>query len=121
MLAHAAPAERRYECILTYKLVFATVDVRDIHVVGGRAQIFHLLASEDVDGDQVDLGVTVLAGLGGRHFHDLAGAVLDDNVTVLPQGRALHGEGGGGASIGALEGVIMLQAEETEVSGCPLK
>jgi hypothetical protein len=27
-----------------------------------------------VDGDEVDLRVTVLAGLGGRHFHNLARA-----------------------------------------------
>jgi len=90
------------------KLVFLAADVGDIHVVGGRAEIFKLLASEDVDGDEMDLGVTVLASLGGGHFDDLAGAVLDDNETVLPQGRALHGVGGRGAGIGALEGVLVL-------------
>ena len=68
-----------------------------------------------IDGDQVDLGVTVLAGLGGRHVDDLARAAwggewvcvvvtrrtrtesetltLDDDVAVLAKGRALHGEG----------------------------
>jgi hypothetical protein len=76
--------------------------------VGGGRKIFQLLASEDIDCDQVDLGVTVLASLGGRHFDNLAGTTLDDDVTVLPQGRALHREGGGGASIGGLEGVLML-------------
>lgn len=76
--------------------------------MGGRAKIFELLASEDIDGDKMDLGVTVLAGLGGGHFDDLAGATLDDDETVLSQSGALHGEGGGGTSIGALEGVLML-------------
>lgn len=76
--------------------------------MGGWRQVFHLLAGEDVDGDHVDLGVTVLAGFRGGHFDDLAWAALDDNVTVLPQGRALHGEGGRGTGIGALEGVLML-------------
>lgn len=76
--------------------------------MGGRGQILELLAGKDVDGDQVDLGVTVLASLGGGHFDDLARAALDDDVTVLPQSRALHGEGGRGASVGALEGVLLM-------------
>jgi len=76
--------------------------------VGGGAEIFELLAGEDVDGDQMDLGVAVLSGLGGGHLDDLAGAVLDADETVLPQGRALHGVGGGGTRIGGVEGVLML-------------
>ena len=76
--------------------------------MGGRAKFFKLLASEDVDGDQMDLGVAVLASLGSRHVDDLAGAVLDHDETVLSQGRALHGESGRGAGIGGLEGVLML-------------
>ena len=92
----------------THELVLLARDVGNVHVVGGREQLFELLVGENVDGDQVNLGVTVLAGLGGGHFDDLAWAVLDDNVTVLPQGRALHWEGGGGTGIGALEGVLML-------------
>ena len=30
----------------------------------------------------MDLGVTVLAGLGGRHLHDLAGARLDKKTEL---------------------------------------
>lgn len=92
----------------TYELILSAPDVGDVHVVGGRAEILELLASEDVDGDKVDLGVAVLAGLGGGHFDDLAGAVLDDDETVLPQSRALHGVGERGTGIGALKGVLML-------------
>ena len=69
--------------------------------MGGGGEIFELLAGEDVDGDKVDLGVTVLASLGGGHVDDLAGTVLDDDVAVLPQSRALHGVGERGAGIGA--------------------
>ena len=61
-----------------------------------------------VDRDKVDLGVSVLAGLGGGHVHDLARTALDDDVAVLPQRRALHREGGRGTGIGALEGVLVL-------------
>jgi hypothetical protein len=43
-----------------------------------------------ISGDQVDLGVTVLSSLGGRHVDDLAGSSLDENVTRLPERRALH-------------------------------
>jgi hypothetical protein len=92
----------------THELVLATGDVGDIHVVGGGRQIFELLAGEDVNGDQVDLGVTVLAGLGGRHVDNLAGTALDDDVAVLSQGRTLHGVGGGGTGIGGLEGVLLV-------------
>jgi hypothetical protein len=92
----------------THELVLLAADVGDVHVVGGGAEILELLVGEDVDGDQMDLGVTVLSGLGGGHFDDLARAVLDDDETALPQGRALHGVGGGGTGIGALEGVLML-------------
>jgi hypothetical protein len=93
---------------VTYELVLLAADVGDVHVVGGGAELFKLLGSEDVDGDQMDLGVTVLAGLRGGHLDNLAGTVLDDDEAVLPQSRALHGEGRRGTGIGALEGVLML-------------
>ena len=72
------------------------------------AKILELLASEDVNGDKMDLGVTVLAGLGGGHVHDLAGATLNHDETVLAQSRALHGISRRSASIDGLEGVLML-------------
>ena len=76
--------------------------------MGGRGQIFQLLAVEDVEGDQMDLRVTVLSSLRGGHVDDLAGTALDDDVTVLPKGRTLHGEGQRSTSVGALEGELML-------------
>jgi hypothetical protein len=93
---------------VTYKLVLLTGDVGDIHVVGGGAEIFKLLAGEDVDGDEMDLGVTVLASLGGRHVDNLARTTLDDDETVLSQGRALHRVRGRGTGVGRVEGVLML-------------
>lgn len=94
----------------TYELVFLAGDIWDIHVVGGRAEIFELLTGEDIDGDKMNLGVTVLASLRGTHLDNLAGAALNDDKAVLPQGRALHWISGRGASIGALKGVLMLFA-----------
>ena len=76
--------------------------------MGGRAKFFEFLASENINGGKMDFGVAMLASLGGRHVNDLAWAVLDDNKAVLPQGRALHGIGGGSASIGRIKSVIML-------------
>ena len=92
----------------TYQLVLLAADVGDVHVVGGRAKIFVLLAGEDVEGDEMDLGVTVLAGLGGGHVDNLAGTALDHDETVLSQSRALHGVGERGAGIGRLEGNIVV-------------
>ena len=43
-----------------------------------------------VSSDKVDLGVTVLAGLGGGHVDDLARPALDDDVTVLAESGTLH-------------------------------
>lgn len=74
----------------------------------GWAEILQLLASENIDGNEMDFGVTVLAGLRSTHFNNFARAVLDDDETVLPQRRALHGKGSGSASIGTLERVFML-------------
>lgn len=92
----------------THKLVFLSADIGNIHVVGGWTEFFELLAGEDVDGDKMDLCVAVLASLRGGHVDDLAGTVLDHNKAVLPEGRALHGKGGGGTRIGALEGVLLM-------------
>lgn len=80
----------------------------NVHVVGGGGEILKLLAGEDISGNQVNLGVTVLSSLGGRHVNDLARAVLDHNVAVLAQSRTLHGEGLRGSGISGLEGDIVL-------------
>lgn len=85
--------------------------MRNVHVVGGRGEILQLLLGEDVDRDQMDLGVTVLSGLGGGHLDNLARAVLDTHKPVLPQGGTLLRVGGRGTSIGALKGDLMLQVE----------
>jgi hypothetical protein len=82
--------------------------VGNVHVVGGGGEILKLLAGEDIGGNQVNLGVTVLSSLGGRHVNDLARAVLDHNVAVLAQSRTLHGEGQRGSGISGLEGDIVL-------------
>jgi len=104
----------------TYQLVFLASDVGDIHVVSGWAEFFEFLAGKDIDGDKMNLCVAVLASLGGGHVDDLAGAVLDDDESVLSQGRALHGKGGGGAGVSCgIEGVFMLL--QCSVSGCPVK
>jgi len=85
------------------KLVFGTSDIGDIHVVRGRTDIFQFLAGEDIDGDKVNFRVSVLTGLRGRHVHDLAGATLDNDVTVFAKGRALHREGERGPGTGLLK------------------
>ncbi len=56
----------------------------------------------------MDLGVTVLASLGGGHIDNLARAALDDDEAVLAQSRALHGERQRSAGIGGVESNIML-------------
>jgi hypothetical protein len=93
----------------SYQLVFLASDVWNVHVMGGRAKFFELLAGEDINSNQMDLGVAVLSSFGGRHVDNLARAVLDNDESVLSQGRALHWESGGSTRIGRIEGVLMLQ------------
>ena len=76
--------------------------------MGGWREILQLLAGEEINGSQVDLGVTVLAGLGGGHVDDLAWAVLNHNESVLAQSRTLHRVGERGAGVGGLKGKLML-------------
>jgi len=85
------------------ELVVLALHVGHFHVVGGWADVFKFLAGEDVEGDHVDLGVAVLASLGGGHLNNLAWPVLDHNESSLTQGRALHGEGGRSPRISLVE------------------
>ena len=89
--------------------------------MGRGAKIFQLLASKDVDGNQMDFGVTVLASLGSTHIDNFAGAAFNNDETVLAKRRALHRIGGGGAGIGALESMLMLlwqlQVSDTVILG----
>lgn len=96
----------------TYELILLAAYVRNVHIVGRRGQVFQLLARENVNGDQVDLGMAVLASFGGAHVDNLARAVLDDDETVLAQGRTLHRKGERCAGIGAVELKLMLYSSE---------
>jgi hypothetical protein len=88
--------------------------------VGGWAEIFQLFAGEDIEGNQMDLGVTVLSSLRGRHVDDLAWAVLDDDETVLSQGGTLERIGGRSTGItGSLEGVLVLE-DGSQIGWCAL-
>ena len=89
--------------------VLSTVDVGNVAIVGRGGQILNLLVSEDINCDEMALGMSVLASFGGGDVNDLARAVLDDDVSVFADRTSLHGEGLGGAGIGGLEvNVVML-------------
>jgi len=90
------------------KLVFLAKDVGNIHIVSGGAKLLQLLTSEDVNRDKVDLGMTMFPGLGGGHIDNFAGTILNNNETVLPQGRALHRVSSGCTRISGVERVLML-------------
>lgn len=110
------------ETVLDVKeLEFLPPDVGDVHVVGGGRNVFKLLAGEDVDGDKVDLGVTVLTSLGSGHVNDLARPALDDNVTVLPESGTLHREGLGSPGTGGLESLVVLLLSHFECINLELK
>jgi hypothetical protein len=91
-------------------LHFTTRDIGNVHVVSRRAQFFELFASENVQGNKMDLCVTVLSSLGSGHIDYLTWAALDNDETVLAKSRALHGIGCRGTGVGAVESVLMLVA-----------
>lgn len=70
------------------ELVLLTLDVGDVHVVGRGRNVLELLAGEDVDGNKVDLGVTVLTGLGGRHVDDLCEMKMKESARYDPRSVA---------------------------------
>jgi hypothetical protein len=76
--------------------------------MGRWTKFFQLLARKDIDGNKMNLGVAVLASFRGRHIDNLAGATLNNNKAVLPQGRALHGVGSRGTSIDGIEIVLFM-------------
>ena len=76
--------------------------------MSGGAEIFQLFTSENINSNEMDFSMSVLAGLRGTHFNDFARAVLDTNEAVLAERRTLHRIGGRGARVGALESVLML-------------
>lgn len=63
-------------------LPVGATDDGDGGAVGGGDHILELLAGEDVGGDEVALGVAVLAGLGDGDGKNLAGLALDHDVSV---------------------------------------
>lgn len=65
--------------------------------------IYSLFAVKNVDTDQVDFSMTVLSSFRSGHLDNLARTTLEHDETVLAEGRALHGEGGGGTGVPSLE------------------
>ena len=96
---------------MTHELIFLASHIGHIHIVRAGAQIFQLLAGENINGDQVDFGVAVLAGLGGAHFNNFAGAAFNDYMAVFAEGRTLHRIGGRCTSVSGLECMFMLQKD----------
>jgi len=80
-----------------HERVLLAADAGHHHVVRARADVLVLASVEDIDADQMNLGVAVLARLGRRHLHDLARSLFDQHKAVLAQRRALHGEARGRA------------------------
>merc|ERR1719369_344201 len=79
------------------QLVFGTLDNWTFHVVCRWANIFVLLTIEDIKGDQMNFGVSVLSGFGSGHIDDLACLSLDHNELIFTKGRALLWVGKGGS------------------------
>lgn len=92
------------------ELVLSAGDVGDIHVVGGRAHIFVLLAGEDVVSHHVSLGVTVLSGLGSGEGHDLAWLALQKNEHALLDFTSTNRDGQGGVTTTSFEIIVLLRS-----------
>ena len=87
--------------------VFDLLDEGGGEGVRSGGDFFVLLASEDIDGGDVGLGVTVLAGLGGGDINDAAREALDADVVTLLEVTGGGGEGVGGTGINVFEGFVV--------------
>lgn len=58
--------------MILYYSEILPLDNRNIHVVGGRANIFKFLAVENVNTNHVNLGMAMFTSLGCRHLNNLA-------------------------------------------------
>ena len=67
-----------------------------------------LKLTEDIKGDQVNFGVSVLSGFGSGHIDDLACLSLDHNELIFTKGRALLWVGKGGSRTGLFELIIFV-------------
>ena len=67
----------------TTHLQVSSLNVGHVHIVGGRTDVLVLLACEDVDPDQVHLGMSVLPWPGGGHLHDLTRMVFEHHTASL--------------------------------------
>ena len=63
-----------------------------VHFILAKTQHRRQQTETHVGSDQVDLGVSVLAGLGGRHVNDLAGTALDQDVARLAESGTLDAD-----------------------------
>mmetsp|Transcript_3981 Transcript_3981/g.5738 ORF Transcript_3981/g.5738 Transcript_3981/m.5738 type:complete len:225 (+) Transcript_3981:134-808(+) len=91
------------------ELVFGTLHEGNVQVVGGGAEILQFFTREDVQCDDVGLGVAVLAGLGGGDLDALARAALDHQIRALADLTSLLGVGRRRTGISGLEGVILVR------------
>jgi hypothetical protein len=82
--------------------------VGNVDVVGGWANVLVFAVSENVDSNDVRLGVAVLSSLGGADVSNFAGAAVDYNVATFANEARLHGKGGGGTGIGSIDGKVLI-------------
>ncbi len=79
----------------------------DVNVVRGGANIFVFAVSEDVNADNVRLGVAVLSGLGSADVSNFARTAVNHDVATFANETGLHGECGGGTGIGGVDGKVL--------------
>lgn len=58
--------------------------------MGARNNFLAFFTRENIEANKMDLGMSVLAGVGCRHFDDFAGTALHHHVAILSQSRADH-------------------------------
>ena len=87
--------------------VFGLLDDRAGEAVRGGRDIFVLSASEDINGDEGGLSVTVLSGLGNGDVNDFAREALDAHVVTLLDVTSGAGDGVRGTGVNRFEGVVV--------------
>ena len=76
--------------------------------MGCGADILILAVSEDVNADDVRLGVAVLSSLGSADVGNFARTTVDNDMATFANETRLHGKRGGCPGIGGVDGKVLL-------------
>lgn len=69
----------------TNQLIFISGNIWNIDFMGARNNFLIFFTRENIDANEMNLGMSVFAGVGCRHVDNFAGTVFHHHIAVLSQ------------------------------------